>query len=265
MSTKKQPQPPTELGIYADQLRDAITLVKPFIGHDDTLPMLRGYRFEVRRGDLYVIGTDRYTLAVARVAARDEQKFPAGFAAFIPATLASRALALFKPPRSKFPPSPLKVSTGGTWSAIENVPQDEPPTRLVGQIVSDPKGMGLTRVCRQVIQDWRDALNVEASSALAIGMNPAYTARVAAVQKVLGSGAAVTMRVHTHNKPITFIAENFFAMQMPIRMPDSETAELDAWAERFADPEPAAKPARKAAAKKAAPKKKTPARKAKVA
>lgn len=247
--------PPIDLGIYADQLRDAITLVKPFIGTDDTLPVLRGYQLEVHGGDLYVLGTDRYTLAVARIEPIDEQKFPARFVAFIPATLAIRALLLFKRGRG-MPPLPLTISAHGQWTAIENVPRDdEPPTRLVG---AAQDGFPATRsMLLGAIRDWQKSQKADPAEAVpAVGFDPEFLARFAIVKKVLGSYAPTVWRTQGRNRPLIVTAgHEFFGMQMPVRLANGQGDELDAWAERFTDPEPSAvKRARKAPAKKAAPK-----------
>lgn len=253
MTTRKK-TPPTELGIYADQLRDAITIVKPFIGVDDTLPMLRGYRFEVHGGDLYVMGTDRYTLAVARVVADDEPTFPAGFTAFVPATLAARALLLFKPPRkSTGLRALLTIATHGGYTSISNVPRDEkPPMRLVG---AAQDGFPASRsLLAKTIRDWQEAQKAN-EAAPTLGLDPAFLARFAVVKKVLGIGTPVVWRAQAHNKPLIVTAgDAFFGMQMPVRLYNSEPGEFEAWAERFTDPEPAAEkkpPARKTPAKKA--------------
>lgn len=52
--------------VPAVTLRKMIKAVLPHVSRDDTLPALRGVRFEVRDGMLLLTATDRYTMGIAR-------------------------------------------------------------------------------------------------------------------------------------------------------------------------------------------------------
>jgi hypothetical protein len=77
------------ISVAAKTLRMMLAAVLPHASDDDTMPQLMTVRFEVRAGVLYLVATDRYSLAVAR--------FPVPGAAQIPepdqAVLLPRAYA----------------------------------------------------------------------------------------------------------------------------------------------------------------------------
>lgn len=54
--------------ITAAQLQHMLDQVKPHMSTDDTLPVINSVHLEVRDGYLFAAATDRYTLAVSRVA-----------------------------------------------------------------------------------------------------------------------------------------------------------------------------------------------------
>lgn len=249
--TKKTLPTSTSIDLTSRQLRDAITLVKPFIGTDDCFPTLLGYRLAVIDGDLYVSGTDRYTMATVRVPGAEDEPFPAGFVGFLPSSLAARALQLFGGGDRKALPVLLTVRIDGEWVSIENRPSDvtEPPTRLVAKS-HGKNDLDHLALLRKVVVEWRES-STRSDGIPVLGLNPAFTARLAVVQKLMGNGQYVTARITARNKPVLFTAgEDFIALQMPVRLSDNASDEIAAWEPRLAE-KPAKKKPRAAKAKSA--------------
>lgn len=63
--------------VQAHKIIEAISHVKPHISKDDTLEALNGIHFEASGNYLYAIATDRYTFAVNRTEAVNEQPWAA--------------------------------------------------------------------------------------------------------------------------------------------------------------------------------------------
>lgn len=77
----------TTISVPAPKLRLMLTAVLPHCGDgDDTLPQIRGVRFDYQAGVLYLVATDRYTLGVAR------ESMPEAAAAAIPEQAATLPL-----------------------------------------------------------------------------------------------------------------------------------------------------------------------------
>ena len=66
----------TAITVPAAELRSRLKAVIPHAGIDDTPPSLTCVRFELRTGSLYLVTTDRYTMAVARLRIAGTQAAP---------------------------------------------------------------------------------------------------------------------------------------------------------------------------------------------
>lgn len=223
--------------LTATQFADAVAMVKPHLGTDDTLPQLTCYRLDERNGDLWLSATDRYSAAAARIeparSARTDltQQFPAGFHAVIPGSLAQRATSIFKPNRRHpmFDPHlAVKVTARQVLVEERTFDVDLEPVRLAAQPPAPPPDMltllhGLLDACRTATD------RIDRAS-----FNARFFARFAGVPKACGEpNLPLTLRQSAPTGPlIATFADRFVGALMPVRLVN-EADDLAEWVARL--------------------------------
>lgn len=235
------------------QLRDAITLIAPHVGADDTLPMLTGVQFGVKDGVLQLSGTDRYTMAVVRVHHVDDElpKFKT-FTALIRLSDLKRVLAVFKPARGEQRVLLVEACDGKvSFEAADDTAMNG--SRLVFGVIDHgfPPLDALLSAKLSELQRAEERLPHS-------GFRPAMLSRLAALRSV-DSQSKMWIRQSQPHEPAIVTASferlegvDFLALIMPVRLAGAfNPAHLDhLWppAEPVAEVKPAAKRSRKKAA-----------------
>lgn len=230
-----------ELTIGVRDLKRLVSPVIPCAGTDDMLPILTAVRIESRGTHLVAMATDRFRLAIQRVAAPADTTWPV-FEATIPARALKSIFATFKPSfRDADPQLVLKVS--GDSLAVD---ADGPLDGMVSAAVSYRLLDGEFPKVRRML---RDALNAEGGSVC--GFNPRLIGGVLPTTQ-----GSVAMKIGAgHRDPLVFTdGEDFIAILMPRTLIGQEAGQpatfpsMADWTALLADaPE---QPVKKAAARK---------------
>lgn len=237
--------PPNVVHLTATQLADAVALVKPHLGSDDTLPQLTSYRLDVRDGSLWVSATDRYSAAAARIepavnrSTDLKQSFHGDFHATLPGDLAHRAISIFKPNRREpllDPQLAIRVteiptfrgSTSQTVIEQRLLPDGYEATKLVGQAHST--ALDILDLLHGLLESVRDAKERIDHSAF----NGRLLNRFAGVGKVVGEYAPLILRQERGNRPLVVTcSDRFVGALMPVRLADDPGLDIDAWIKRL--------------------------------
>jgi hypothetical protein len=243
------------------ELTDAVSLVRPHVGKDDTLPMLMGIRFESHNGVLTLAATDRYSLAVAHVTQSDKELAPFGeFSALIPLRELARVLSIFKPQRgvARFS-NPLRITVNGERVEFTQLADS---SDLAGSTLSVRTIASHFPPVESIFKPMLSELGTATERVPHSSFNPRILGPVLdAIYRV--SDTQVVIRQLTPNKPLLITAAlsdylELIVAVMPVKL--SDAPDLAAWQARYPhtpepvkEPEPTpAIPVRKRAAKPAA-------------
>jgi DNA polymerase III sliding clamp (beta) subunit (PCNA family) len=224
-----------ELTIGARSLRSLVDPVLPCAAADDMLPVLCTVRIESRGQYLVAIATDRYRLAMKRLAAPSGEAWPE-WSATVPVSTIKSILATFKPSARDADPMLTLIigEDGGTVRVLgEGGLLDFAEAAIAYPLLRGdyPKTQKL----------FREAISDEVGSSH-VALNPALIAGV------LPKGVpAACVKVSSPVKPILITdGEDFISILMPRRLSGGKFAKdavdpfpsLDSWSDLLAD-EPA--------------------------
>jgi len=242
MKTKKT-APARFIEIEYKALVEAVNLVKPHVGSDDTLPMLTGIKFDTRAGVLTLSATDRYSMAVAHLTQSDNELPRFGdFSALIPLRELVRVLSIFKPQRgvSRFT-NPLRITINderveftqlaassdlaGSTLSVRLIAANFPPIDSIFKPLLRDLAPATERVPYSCFSE--DKLN-----------------RYSALRNRSG-GTPMVIRQLSPNKPMLVTAAindhlELISAVMPVKLP--EPTDLVTWIERYPSPEPVKEP-----------------------
>lgn len=221
---KKPPAPPTQqtIEITYSRLAEAVALVKPHVGTDETLPMLTGIRFAVESGALTLAGTDRYTLAIARIVP-DPAAEPFGeFQALVAVKGITRALSILKP-STRFP-STVRMTVTAGYVTIEEVSTWGTPTTRVAIPIIDSLFPGLAPLMGPALKAARESTERVNWSAF----NPKFLARFAVLDPKGRGHNQIILRQSAATKMLIVIATeaDFIGCIMPVRLPQDSAPHL---------------------------------------
>jgi len=224
-------------------LAEAVSLVKPHVGSDDTLPMLTGVKFDTRDGLLTLSATDRYSLAVAHLTQSDKELPRFGdFSALIPLRELVRVLSIFKPQRGVSTyTNPLRITLNderveftqlaasselaGSTLSVRLIAANFPPIDSIFKPLLRDLAAATERVPYSCFSE--DKLN-----------------RYSALRNRSG-GTPMVIRQLSPNKPMLVTAAindhlELISAVMPVKLP--EPTDLVKWIERYPTPEPVKEP-----------------------
>jgi DNA polymerase-3 subunit beta len=237
-----------ELTISIRDLKRLVTPVIPCAGTDDTIPVLTAVKIESRGKYLTAVATDRFRMAMQRVAAPEDGTWPE-WSALVPVSALKSILATFKPSyRDANPVLTLKVDGEQMRAESEGALLDLFSEAHVAYRLMDgefPKVRGLLL----------KAIKGESTSS-AVGLNPALLGGVLPKPQ---SGTVMVKIGEGGREPIVFTdGEDFVSILIPRKAINAsgerdETTvfpSLDDWTELLADPAPPVAPEVKPAAKK---------------
>lgn len=190
--------------VETSELVAGLTAVLPHAGTNMTLPMLCSVKFETRDGRLFLVTTDRYSLATYSL----EWDGP-DVDALLPAASAKELLSVAK----KAPKYAARVSLHFEERSVEYADLDRRTTL--------PLDTDHEFVKWAAIMPSEESLSQETGRISAMGINPAQLAKFAK-----GAPKGVTMRLifgATSVKPVLVkIGDNFVGLIMPVRLPDTD-------------------------------------------
>ena len=213
------------LTIGVRQLRSLVEPVIPSASGDDMLPVLNAVLIETSGKWLVATATDRFAIAIKRVAASEDEPWPASWSALVPLSTLRGILSTFRASvRDRDPAIELTV-----MDDLLHVTSSAGLLDMREASIVYPLQSGEYPTVRGLL---RNALLAE-PGASTTSFDPARLTRL--LSKV--DARAVAMKCGGEKRdPLAFTdGENFFGLLMPRSMPDTPEPFAGNWADLFAE------------------------------